>query len=245
MKFPNPFEAFTIREGNQNKNQIDPSNNEKIKPIKKSAPRPTHWLLLLIIATWIFLQGVIYFGNNPANTSQFSLFGTLIVLIVAFNFVTLYFYKKLVSIKVLINTLVLCISMGVPVAFLLTYSNNFVNVFGNSLGYMINASSANELMNNTFDSKSFPNALETNNINFGPLTNVFNVFGFEENYQKFIDGLENGSSEFDLTLKANIDKAKFKEQLKEIVDFKYMVGHFTWTCFTCLAIVLTNFYSLI
>ena len=122
MTFPNPFEAFTIREGNQNKDQIDPSNNEKIKPIKKSAPRPTHWLLILIIATWIFLQGVIYFGNNPANTSQFSLFGTLIVLIVAFNFVTLYFYKKLVSIKVLINTLVLCISMGVPVAF-------FVDIF--------------------------------------------------------------------------------------------------------------------
>lgn len=242
MKFPNPFEAFTIREGNQNQN--DPSNNEKEKPKKKQSPRSSHWLILLIIVSWIFLQGVIYFGNNPANTSQFTLFSILIVLIVGFNYVVLYFYKKLVTIKIFINTAVLCISMGVPVAFLLSFSDNFVNVFGNSLGYRINENAANDLMNKTFSSKNFENA----EINYGPLTNVFNVKDFDENYNKFIKGVSENSSEFDIVYNKDLredDKAQFKDKLKEIVEFKYMVGHFTWTCFTSLAIILTNFYSII
>ena len=132
--------------------------------------------------------------------------------------------------------------MGGPVALLLSFSNSFVNVFGNSIGYYFNSAAASEVMNNNFTSKCFPNA----EIDFGPLVNIFQVNSSNDFYQKFFNDAQNDSdNQFDIKLKNGVNTSNLTNEIKSIVNSKYMIGHFVWTFFTSLAIIFTNFYELI
>ena len=80
---------------------------------------------------------------------------------------------------------------------LLSFSNSFVNVFGNSIGYYFNSVTASEVMNKKFTSKYFPNA----QIDFGPLVNIFQVNSSNDFHQRFFkDAQDNIDFQFDIKL---------------------------------------------
>jgi hypothetical protein len=265
MKFPNPFEPFTLQEAEQQGNDLGNEGakrgakftkeyaknvgnkivggvNVAADKIMNVVPTSGYMVLFFIIFWWFIFQSFLYFSNNPATTDSFTFFSTLIVFIGVYNVIAYYFYTKEISIRALINTGILSVSMGGPVALLLSFSNSFVNVFGNSIGYYFNSVAASEVMNKNFTSKCFPNA----QIDFGPLVNIFQVNSSNDFYQKFFkDANEDPTNQFDIKLNADVNTPKLTNEIKDIVNSKYMIGHFVWTFFTSLAIIFTNFYELI
>ena len=265
MKFPNPFEPFTLQDIDEQGNNLGNEGTERGAKFTKEyaknvgnkivggvssatdkimsvVPTSGYMVLFFIIFWWIIFQSFLYFSNDPATTDSFTFFSTLAVFIGVYNIIAYYFYTKEISIRALINTGILSISMGGPVALLLSFSNSFVNVFGNSIGYYFNSAAASEVMNNNFTSKCFPNA----EIDFGPLVNIFQVNSSNDFYQKFFNDAQNDSdNQFDIKLKNGVNTSNLTNEIKSIVNSKYMIGHFVWTFFTSLAIIFTNFYELI
>ena len=212
MKFPNPFEPFTIQEaqgndlGNEGSkkgakftkeyaknvgNKVVGGLNTATNKIMNVIPTSGYMVLFYIIFWWFIFQSFVYFSNNPATTDSFTFFLTLAIFMGVYNVIAYYFYTKEISIRALINTGILSISMGGPVALLLSFSNSFVNVFGNSIGYYFNSVAASEVMNKNFKSRCFENA----QIDFGPLVNIFQVNSSNEFYDtvtgnQITDGLK-------------------------------------------------------
>lgn len=266
MKFPNPFEPFTLQDIDEQGNDLGNEGTEisakftkdyaknagneiargaKIATDKiiNAVPTSGYMVLFFIIFWWLIFQSFLYFSNDPATTDSFTFFSTLAVFIGVYNVIVYYFYTKEISVRSLINTGILSVSMGGPVALLLSFSNSFVNVFGNSIGYYFNSSAASEVMNKNFTSKCFPHA----EIDFGPLMNIFQVNSNEVFYNKFFDDAKrpDDDNQFDIKLKDGVNTPNLINKIKSIVNSKYMIGHFVWTFFTSLAIIFTNFYELI
>lgn len=265
MKFPNPFEPFTIQEAQEQGNDLGNEGSKKgakftkeyaknvgnkvvgglntaTNKIMNVIPTSGYMVLFYIIFWWFIFQSFVYFSNNPATTDSFTFFLTLVIFMGVYNVIAYYFYTKEISIRALINTAILSISMGGPVALLLSFSNSFVNVFGNSIGYYFNSVAASEVMNKNFKSRCFENA----QIDFGPLVNIFQVNSSNEFYDKFFkDAQNNDTNQFDIKMNDGQDTTNLTNEIKNIVNSKYMIGHFVWTFFTSLAIILTNFYELI